>query len=837
MVDFGKLKDRKQRNKPTDPVEIFRRLAKPEGINDLYSSQSEVLNTWFENRKERDIILKLHTGGGKTLVGLLAAQSILNETKEPVLYLSPTVQLVNQTLEKARAIGIPAVAYERGMPLNSEFVNGAAIMVATYKALFNGKSKFGLRGTSAPQKVAGIVLDDAHAAFSVVREAFTLELASDFEVYKKLSTLFRESFRLIDKLGTYDDVVSGKDFSVLEIPHWAWNEKKDAVREFLKPEIDTYPLVWPLLRDKLHLCHAFVSRKGFTITPIQPFVDSFPTFFDAPKRIYMSATIADDSDLIRTFDVSLDAITKTLTSKSLAGISERMILIPDLMPFEFDVKGSLLKILKWTSKKKLGSIILVPSDKDASEWSTGATVTKGTEDAQKKISALQEQKEEYGPIVFANRYDGIDLPGNSCRLLVMSGLPIGTSNYDLFRASALFGGNTITKMIAQRIEQGIGRASRGAGDYCVVILTGSDLAGWISKTVNFKFLTSATKAQLEMGTEISKEVSDLKNLTDIINQSFKRDKEWIEYHADMLADLVDEKTSDQLSLLQSETERKAIRLWQDGYHDKAITKITKFIRQNNQLDDQTKGWMMQLAAKIADHWDNPTSAEEFQCEAFAYNRNLTRPLQKPPYRPLQVPGSQAVSMANQIAYYKTRKGLLAIFEETSSQLNSNSSANQFENALCELAKMLGLMAERYDIKGEGPDILWLLPDKTGFVIEAKSRKKKSKSLTKEEHGQLLVADEWFREHYPDYTSIRISVHPNNHATKASIAGTSYALTYENLGMLISESRRVLKDLCDSQLKDQDLVNECERKISSSKIRYDLLAELYLIPFTEALPKN
>lgn len=178
MVDFDKLRTTKKKPKEIDPLEIFRRLPKPPGFNDLYTSQAEVLQTWFSRRTDRDVVLKLHTGGGKTLVGLLMAQSTLNETAEPVVYLTPTVQLVNQTLEKAKAHGIPAVPYERGQPLNDDFVNGNAIMVATYKALFNGRSKFGLRGAGHPQKVSALILDDAHVAFAVVRESFTLEVAS-----------------------------------------------------------------------------------------------------------------------------------------------------------------------------------------------------------------------------------------------------------------------------------------------------------------------------------------------------------------------------------------------------------------------------------------------------------------------------------------------------------------------------------------------------------------------------------------------------------------------------------------------------------------------------------
>ena len=117
MVDFNKLRLQSQRAAPVDPLEIFRRLPKPQGINDLYTSQAEVLEAWFNRRNERDTVVKLHTGGGKTLVGLLMAQSTLNELKEPVLYLAPTTQLVNQTLEKARSLGITAVPYIRKQPL------------------------------------------------------------------------------------------------------------------------------------------------------------------------------------------------------------------------------------------------------------------------------------------------------------------------------------------------------------------------------------------------------------------------------------------------------------------------------------------------------------------------------------------------------------------------------------------------------------------------------------------------------------------------------------------------------------------------------------------------
>lgn len=833
MVDFDKLRAKAKKPKPIKPSEIFRRLPKPPGINDLYNSQAEVLETWFARRNDRDIVLKLHTGGGKTLVGLLMAQSTLNETGEPVLYLAPTVQLVNQTIEKAKAHGIPAVPYERGKPLNDDFVNGNAIMVATYNALFNGRSKFGRRGEGQPLGVSALILDDAHVAFSAVRECFTLNIKSDDDrpQYESSVDLFRRAFKDTDRLGTFDDTVSGLNYGILEVPYWAWHEQLDSVREQLRSNTEKYALVWPLLRDQLHLCHALISRDAFTITPILPFVNDFPTFSDTLRRIYMSATIADDSEIVRTFDADPQSVQKALTSRSLAGVSERMILIPDLMPFKFDAHAAIKKLAEWTSKQHLGAIILVPSDKAAVQWSEVATVAKGSSEVQTLVEALQAGT-TFGPVVFANRYDGIDLPGDSCRLLIMSGLSAGTSSYELFRASALYGGATITRMLAQRIEQGIGRGARGSGDHCVVVLAGTDLAAWIAKDANFRFLTSATRAQLEMGSEVSKEVKDLEELVQTIKRCFDRDKGWTKYHAETLAELVGEDATDWLRLGQAIAERKALNLWHDGYYEQAISKIERTLADTKALDLQTRGWMEQLAARIADKWGNSQRAEDLQRQAYAHNRNLVRPKVLPPYRPLPVPGAQERAIVEMIGEYRLRRGVLQSFEDTVAHLHQNASAAQFEQALADLATMIGLASERHDINGEGPDVLWLLPGNTGFVIETKSRKKAKKALTKDEHGQLLVASEWFANNYKTYRCVRVCVHPKNQATRAAVAGASYALTYENLAVLVSDTRALLTALCESQLSGTDLEAECGRLLATSPLKADRLVDSYLVPFKE-----
>lgn len=832
MVDFNKLRSQATRVAPVDPLEIFRRVPKPQGINDLYTSQAEVLEAWFKRRNERDTVVKLHTGGGKTLVGLLMAQSTLNELKEPVLYLAPTTQLVNQTMEKARSLGMTAVPYVVGQPLADDFVNGKGIMVASYKALFNGFSKFGVRGGRMPVRAGAVILDDAHVAFSVVRESFTLEVSSknDQDRYNNLCSLFRPAFRDIDRLGTFDDTVSGLSNIVVEVPYWAWHEQIDAARALLRGNGSDTPFAWPLLRDNLHLCHALISSDTFTVTSALPLVNSFPTFADAPRRIYMSATIADDSEIVRTFDADPRHVGSALTSRSLAGISERMILIPSLMKFKFDANEVMKTLLTQVAQRNLGAIVLVPSNFAAKAWEDIAEFADGSAQVEAKVEALQARTTS-GPIVFANRYDGIDLPGDSCRLLAMEGLPSGTSDYELLRANTLYGGSTISRMLAQRIEQGIGRGARGAGDYCVVLLTGGDLSGWIAKDANFKLLTNATRAQLEMGSTVSKEVEDVEDLAKTIEMSIRRDANWVEYHAATLAENVEQEDLDPQRFDVAAAERKAFNNWADGYHDKAIAKLDQVANGQVLPDEQIRGWLLQLAGRIANHWGQNDRSDELQRAAFGLNRNLLRPRVMPPYRPLPIPGAQGAAIASQLRGYRMRRGLLQRFELVVSKLNSNASANQFEQALADLGELIGLSTERHDDGGEGPDVLWLLPNKVALILEAKSRKLEKNPLTKEEHGQLLVAQQWFDKNYNGFVSLRVVVHPTNKATAAAAAHDSYAFTLDRLTALVADARVLLTDLCESQLTDVELEGHCQQLIERSPIRADRL-DAYLTLFVE-----
>jgi len=841
MADFKKLRESKTQPNVIEPIEIFRRLPKPLGINDLYVSQAQVLEEWFERRnQDRDIVIKLNTGGGKTLVGLLIAQSILNEHHEPVIYLSPTVQLVNQTLQKAQEYSIPAVTYEKGIDLPDEFLTGKSVLVCTYKALFNAANKkFGVRGISIPIPVGAILLDDAHVAFSIVREAFTLRVDSKKSAgtYNHLTNIFRNEFKNIGKIGTFDDIISGADHSILEVPYWSWKDRSTEVREFLKNESANYPFVWAFLRDNFDYCHCLINKDAFIITPILPLVDFIPSFSECKRRIFMSATISNDSDIIRTFDADFQSISKPITSNSLAGVSERMILAPELMPFEIDdIPKMLCDMVTWAvDNHKASTVVLTPSDFSAAKWIKVASFADTSEKVNEYVTKLV-KRESKGPYVFSNRYDGIDLPSDACRLLIMSDLPRGSSEYEHYRANTFAGGIELINSVAQRIEQGIGRGARGAGDYCVVILTGKALAAWIGRSNHLKSLTKSTRAQIEMGIEISKKtIKERKDIAQTILQCLNRDKDWIEYHAETLADFTESEEEEKDLLEQAAIERKVFHLLCNGYFEKAISKLEKYCKdaaEQKKLDAKSRGWLKQLSARIAYYWGNESLAQSLQQFAYSDNSNLLRPQVVPPYTVLTIPSKQAEAIVSRLVQYSYRKSYLSQFDEIVSHLVPEASSNQFEQALVDLGLTIGFQAERPQERthAKGPDVLWLTSDNLGLVIEAKSRKDRDNALSKEQHGQLLQAGEWFKENYPNHNFVRISIHPNLNATRSTATGKSKVLTLEKLNKLIADTKILLTTLCESVLDANELILRCEQLLLNSTLKPQAFVETYLVSF-------
>jgi superfamily II DNA or RNA helicase len=86
FTSLGKIGAKKEKV-PTDPIQIFERRPSIEGgFDDLWRGQAEALEDWNKNhRNTDDTLITLNTGAGKTVVGLLIAQSLVNEGVENVV--------------------------------------------------------------------------------------------------------------------------------------------------------------------------------------------------------------------------------------------------------------------------------------------------------------------------------------------------------------------------------------------------------------------------------------------------------------------------------------------------------------------------------------------------------------------------------------------------------------------------------------------------------------------------------------------------------------------------------------------------------------------------------
>ncbi len=79
MVNFRNRLTGRKVEKPIDPVKLYDTLDRAHDKGPLRPAQLAVLGEWFSSHhRTRDVIVKLHTGQGKALIGLLMLQSRLN---------------------------------------------------------------------------------------------------------------------------------------------------------------------------------------------------------------------------------------------------------------------------------------------------------------------------------------------------------------------------------------------------------------------------------------------------------------------------------------------------------------------------------------------------------------------------------------------------------------------------------------------------------------------------------------------------------------------------------------------------------------------------------------
>jgi replicative superfamily II helicase len=393
--------------------------------------------------------------------------------------------------------------------------------------------------------------------------------------------------------------------------------------------------------------------------------------------------------------------------------------------------------------------------------------------------------------------------------------------------------------LAQRVEQGIGRGTRGGADYCVVILTGDKLVGWIGRKTNLDQLTASTRAQLKMGQEVSEEVTKSTEVLPTVLKCLDRDAHWVAYHASELAEAAQAAPVDELALKIAAGERKAFQQQRMGQYEPALATLEKLMADPEVAKDTERtAWLSASAARIAYQMGDDARGQRFQTNAFSVNNNHCPPRQRAPYQPRPIAGKRSQAIVKRLMQYERRGSLVADFEDAIGNLVLHASPRQYEEALANLGSYLGFEADRpQQIHEVGPDVLWRTDAPFDFVIEAKHEKHDDNPLYKKDHAQLLEAEHRFKGMYPGRESVRVSALPEPVADqKATPAGT-FALRLADVNRLAGSVREMLTEMTAAPGDEAALCEKCEELLVKAKLKPEGIKTAFLKPFTRVWTHN
>ncbi|MFK4008605.1 DEAD/DEAH box helicase [Bacillus safensis] len=832
MVNFKKRLTKQKIEKKIRPDEIYSTLDRASDKGPLRPVQDKILEKWFTDYQgKKDVILKLHTGQGKTLVGLLMLQSKLNQEKGPALYLCHNNQLVEQTCKQAESFGISYTTVDNEIP--DEFIDGKTILITSVQKLFNGETKFGLGNKSIP--VSTVLMDDAHACIEVIKNACKIVLKQDSHAYQEIFSLFSTELQN-QGAGTYADITRKSYDALTAVPYWVWQDMHTEVSDILSKYSNQKDIrfTWPIIKDMIKDCQCIISGQSLEIIPYVTPLYMFGSYHKAEHRIFMSATITDDSFFIKGLGISSDTIRNPLVLPDEGWSGEKMILIPSLIDSSLN-RTEIVNIFAQPSKRrKFGVVALVPSFNSTKDWKEyGATIaTKET--IVDEIGKLKEKNFEKA-LVIANRYDGIDLPDSSCRVLVFDSRPYFESLYDRYLEECRGNSDIVSVKLAQTIEQGLGRAVRGEKDYCAIIITGTELVRAIRSKKSRGYFSIQTRTQIEIGLEIAEfakeEIKEgdepKKSFLGLLKQSLGRDEGWKEFYTEKMDEIQpDNKTSKMLEIL--ELEKLAEEKYSRGDFQGAVQTIQKLI-DNHVKTDEERGWYLQEIARLI-YPSSKIASNKFQVSAHRKNTFLLKPKEGMEVQKISAISLKRIENISQwIHSFDNFDELYLELDDILSKLKFGVNADRFEQAFDELAKVLGFPSQRPDKEWkEGPDNIWKTGDNKYLLVECKNNVDVTRNeINKDETGQMNNACAWFEKVYGDVLVKNIIIISTKNVSKAAGFNKSVQVMRENKLRLLTDNVRKFY----LEFKGLDLDDLSEKRIQELLVRFkltsdDLMSDVY-----------
>lgn len=754
MIDFTRLGNYSNKTQ-LEPRDIFMSLP---SRNNLYKYprdvQSEVWKQWFDKRNNKNCIIKMNTGSGKTVVGLIILKSCINEDKGPAVYVVPDNYLVQQVCSEAGRLGIKVTTDEKDI----DYLSKKAILVINIQKLINGKSVFGMRPRNNVD-IGSIVIDDVHACMATIESQYTTSISSDSNLYLSCINLFADALKAQSE-NKYSDIVDNKDpFVSMLVPFWTWQEKANQLYKLLSSNQETIKYNFPLIKDCLAFCNCVVSSKSIEITPKCIPIHKIRSFDRAKRRIFMSATLSDDSILCTDFGLNSSDLSIIISPEKANDIGDRLIIFPQVMNKRVTDDEIKLKLKAMSSNYNV--VIIVPSYNRAKYW-------EDVEDMELNINNLNQGVEKLknghvGLTVIINKYDGIDLPDDACRILVIDGLPNMHSEFDYFEQNANPLNQRLRSEQIQKIEQGMGRGVRSNTDYCVVILLGKGLADILYGSNGYSYFSEATKQQFKLSERLCSQLSNpnVDEIIDLANYSLFRNIDWIKVSKDTLSSI---KYSTKPHLNSTSLAiREAFDMAESERYQDAVNRLTQ--EKNNIFDKEPKGLLKQYIAEYTNFF-NRVEAQQILLSANKDNRMILKPIKGIQFeKVLNRTGSQAAFFVNYMNQNSISPNtyLLKVNAILENLTFSEDTAKSFESAIKDISFMIGIYSNRpEDECGKGPDNFWDIGESNFLVIECKNGTI-TDTISKHDCNQLNGSINWFERLYRSNscTCFPIMIHNSN----------------------------------------------------------------------------
>ena len=639
---------------------------------------------------------------------------------------------------------------------NDLYELGQGIAITNYQALFTAYSTF--RGEKTPK---AIIFDDAHVAEGVLRDQLTLKVSKQDhpDLFRELRNKILRHERDAGYHAQLEQVLSGaSSYSSLLVAPVFGSECSGELDTLFQPHQRAGELSFKLahLMGKWSLCAVCVSEYSIEIAP--PALPSLKfSFLEDPavRKVYLSATFDQAVDFARAFGKEVvDPIRPNVD----AGNGERLILFAGKLTEPAQPEEPLVRGAGGIGKV----VIAVPSGKKGERWHGIAGPP--PQDFSAAMDAFR--KASSGAILLVARYDGIDLPQDTCRQMVLDGVPRGVSLIEKYSWEYLNLQNDLRSKIATRVTQLFGRIIRGRVDHGCFYILSRDLNIWLRDNRNLALLPDLLAGQVQLGEFVHEQlgIDTVPKAIDLATQVLGRDEGWIQFYRDWLNEQsISPDVKARMSEQQGAIKNVAlawVRLWSALWKADEPAKISR-LRASYEAalvtlaphDSRGAGWAgLWLGASYLrdgearhaqDHFSRargqllaPLPLPRAQLDRIEPGQSDGSPMGR---QFLEIFGAGVIEANRKMA--RDDSALSAITSE-------DASVREFEEALRLLGERLGYRATRPDNDlGVGPDVLWESVSTDGIIAFEAKTEKTTDQYNKADIGQALNHAEWLRGNY------------------------------------------------------------------------------------------